>query len=520
MDNRRLALVDMNSIRATSVRYLASYVKSQGFPAKVLFALMREENLLPEVLVPPEARGTKARLTAGQMSRLLAFLQEHAITHLGFSLMTGNFRAFQETVQYLRREGWKGCIIAGGVHPTVRPDESLCEGVDYVVTGPGERPLIAILQDRDPEEIGGLVYRRDGRIARNPITDDAYLELESLPFPDYDFEDHYWIRDGATIPFDAALYRKLSQWAGTYYYLTTGRGCPYRCRYCCNVNRQHLSRASVNRVMEELHWAKAKMPFLRGCNTEGDDTFFMGSEQWLQEFCTRFKAELGWPFIAQIMPRLCTPQRLQILKNGGLKYTIIGLQGSERMNRELYGRNETNDSFVKACDMMADVGITYSVDVILDSPYETEDDLRDIARTLNRLRRPFRVRAFSMTPFPGTALYEQALNDGLLEKFACEAYELVSFYNSQVVNVRPNVYRTPAYWCKLIETILPLYRSPTIDRLIDAGPDDPRAVRAVERLYRKASFRMVFAERLRSKAPKVFESAVNVYVWWRRWRMG
>ena len=202
----------------------------------------------------------KARFTHGQMARLLGFLRDKRITHLGFSLMTGNFRAFQEIVQYLRREGWKGCIIAGGVHPTIRPEESLCEGVDYVVMGPGELPLRDILRDRAPEEVSGLVYRRDGGIVRNPILDHAYLELETLPFPDYDFEDHVLIRDQVTLQFDAALYQELSPWAGTYDYLTTGRGCPYRCAYCCNINRHHLMRASVGRAIEELHWAKKKMP--------------------------------------------------------------------------------------------------------------------------------------------------------------------------------------------------------------------------------------------------------------------
>ena len=518
MSNSRLALVEMGNHNGNSVRYLASYVKAQGFPTNLLFLLLRgQAAFLPEALIPRETFQQKARLSGGQMARLLAFLKDNDITHLGFSLMTGNLRAFQEVVPYLRRGGWKGCIIAGGIHPTLCPDESLCEGVDFVVMGPGELPLVDILRNRSPEGVSGLVYRRDGGIVRNPILDEAYLKLETLPFPDYDFEDHYLIRDDATIHYGEAQRWKPLTAGGWYYFLTTGRGCPYHCQYCCNVNSRHLSRASVGRVMEELHWAKAKMPFLHGCGTEGDDSFFTGSDDWLREFSTRFKAEFGWPLIINIMPRFCTRERLLMLKEGGLKFACIGLQGSERLNREFYHRYETNDSFVKACDMMAELGISYSVDVILDSPYETEDDLREVCLTLNRLRRPFRVRAFSMTPFPGTPFYDRVVADGLLDKFASDPYEsAVAIYASLTTASRPDVYRTPLYWYKLIQKILCLYDGKEIDRLIEVGPHNPAAIAAVDRLYDKAARRWAFAERFRTQAPKLFEKTLDFYIWWKR----
>ena len=221
------------------------------------------------------------------------------------------------------------------------------------------------------------------------------------------------------------------------------------------------------------------------------------------------------------MPRFCSRERILILKRGGLKYTIIGLQGSERMNRELYGRKETNDSFVNACNLMAEMGVNYSIDVILDSPYETEDDLRDVARTLNRLRRPFKVRAFSMTPFPETALYGQAAADGLLEMFASDPYESAAVvYTSLIVAARPDAYRTPAYWHKLIHSIIPLYSGKTIDQLIEESPRNSAAAAAVDRLYAKATRNLILAERLRATAPRLFQTALDLYVWLKRRRAG
>ena len=123
------------------------------------------------------------------------------------------------------------------------------------------------------------------------------------------------------------------------------------------------------------------------------------------------------------MPKFVTEKRLKMLKEGGLEYVSIGLQGSERLNREYYNRKESNDAFLESCFIMNKIGITYLIDVILDNVYETEDDLREIARTINQLPRPFKVLAYTMTPLPGTIFYKQVVKDGLLEKFGADAYE-------------------------------------------------------------------------------------------------
>ncbi len=205
----------------------------------------------------------------------------------------------------------------------------------------------------------------------------------------------------------------------------------------------------MNRIIEELQYALKKLPFLHGINIQ-DDSFFLGSDKWLEEFCLRIKTEFNLPYIARIMPKFASGKRLRYLKNGGLKYVCIGLQGSERLNHEFYRRKETNESFVKACLTLAGLEIFYVVDVILDVIYETEDDLREVARTLNKLPRPFKVMAYSMTPFPGTAFYEKVQADGLLDKFSADAYE------SMCKATKPGGYQISP----LLAEIDPKYRPP------------------------------------------------------------
>lgn len=489
----KLILADFGNIRGITVRYLSSYARKFGITTKLLFPLISN----PGFNNPP-------RLTEIQKKMVFKFLRQQQATHLGCYLMTGHFRAFHDLVIYLRSSGWNGCIIAGGVHPTVRPEENLFEGVDYAVVGPGEKPLVDIIKNKPLDKISGLVYKANGGIKINEIQSDAIIDLDLLPFPDYEFKDHFLIRHTAIEPLSVSLYCKLSGWSGRYYYLTTTRGCPYRCSYCCNVDRHKLRRASVNRVIEELHYAKERMPFICGVNIQ-DDSFFMGSDEWLEEFSRKYKKDFGWPFIARIMPRFAAKARINMLKSCGLRYVSIGLQGSDRLNSEVYNRRETNESFLNACHAIAEAGIFFVVDVILDVVYETEDDLREIARTLNKLPRPFKVLAYGMTPFPGSDFYKLVVRDGLLEKFGADAYE------SMFKATRPGAYKTPLYWRILIQRIIPLYRNKLVDYLIESGPHEKEAVRKMKRLYRRSVLKMVIAEWLRHNFPGSFTRAIVAY---------
>lgn len=201
--NTNLVLGDLGDIRGLSIRYLSSFVKEKGINTELLFPLIKTKGF-----------GSLPRLTELQKKLVLQFLNEHQITHFGCYLMTGHFRAFKELVMFLRNSSWKGCIIAGGVHPTVCPEETLFEGVDYVVIGPGENSLLQIIQNSPSEEISGLVYRNNGEIVRNEIMNDSLLDLDLLPFPDYEFSNHFVIRNSTIEPVTDVLFKSLSGWGG------------------------------------------------------------------------------------------------------------------------------------------------------------------------------------------------------------------------------------------------------------------------------------------------------------------
>jgi radical SAM superfamily enzyme YgiQ (UPF0313 family) len=417
--------------------------------------------------------------------------------------MTATLKPYRLLVSALREAGFKGTILAGGVHAALCPEEALVEGADFAVQGPGELPLRMLFEGADPATIPGLVWRRAGAPVANPQTPEQRIDLDTLPFPIFRFGRDKVLVDGKLRRYTWRLHRRLTEWGGRYYDLITSRGCPYRCAYCCRVDRGAIRRASVGRVIAELKHLRQEHPQIAGVNIQ-DDAFFYGPEEWVREFCRRMKAEVGLPFIVRMIPRFVTPERIELLKSGGLDYVTMGFEGSDRLNATLYKRPENKESFLKAARTVLDAGLYLSIDVLVDNPYETEADLREMAETLNALPRPnWGIVSLSLTPFPGTPLYERAAKDRKLDRFATDAYD------AMLMPSRPGAYMTPRFWRLLLTKLLPAISPQVAGPLIKAGPRNPQAVQAVERLARLTQRLRKLSAFLRDHLPFLYRLLVR-----------
>jgi anaerobic magnesium-protoporphyrin IX monomethyl ester cyclase len=467
LEGKHLVLASLeDGVRALSIRQLGGFAESIGLRTTLLFLIKTLGAFGRPVEWPP-----------GEVEAIAGFLEREGVTHLGFYLMTGTYKPLRDLIAKLRAAGFKGMVLLGGIHVTLMPEESLVEGAQFAVQGPGEIPLRRILEGADPASVPGLVWRdAQGAVRVNPRTAEQALPMDDRPFPLWRLGRDRVLLKGRLRVLDAGLHKALATWHGGYYDLLTSIGCVYKCAYCCQTHRGPVLRASVDRVIREVLHVRECLPFLAGVNIQ-DDSFFSGSKEWVEEFCRRFKAEVGLPFIARMIPKFVTPERLDTMVQGGLVYVTMGLEASDRLNRTLFHRPETVANYLKAARAVLERGLILSIDLLADNPYETEEDLRQIARTLNALPRPnWWIVSLSLTPFPGTPLYERCEKDGMLGKFATDAYD------AMLMPSREGGYRTPEFWHKLNTQLLPLIGPELGEKLIAAGPGDPSAAATVERL--------------------------------------
>ncbi len=484
-----LATIDEDE-RPVSIRVLGAYAEARGVRTTLLVIIKALASIGHPVL-----------FSQSEKAQLVSFLEREKVTHLGFYLMTATLRPYARLVRALREGGYKGVILAGGVHPTLCPVESLVDGADYAVQGPGELPLEMILQERAPETIPGLVWRRDGQTVVNEQAGEQKIDLDALPFPLFRFDRDQILVDGKLRRLTWRRHTQYCSWDGRYYDMATSRGCVFRCAYCCNVNGAPVRRAGVEHVIAELKSLRAREPRIAGVNIQ-DDSFFTGSEAWLKEFCTRMKAEIGLPFIVRMSPAFVTKERIELLKAGGLEYVTMGLEASSRLNKQVFNRNETPQSYLKAARIILDSGVYLSTDILIHNPYEKEEDLREIAQTLNALPRPnWGVVGLSLTPFPNTPLYARCVKDKMLDRFSTDAYD------SMLVASRPGGYRTPRFWLLLNMQVLPRVSPEMGARLIELGPQNPQALRTVESLAAYLRRTKAVTTWLRRRTPWLYAAA-------------
>ena len=145
------------------------------------------------------------------------------------------------------------------------------------------------------------------------------------------------------------------------------------------------------------------------------DDIFGPPRPWLEEFCARYKREIGLPWAIWAFPRMVDEQKIRLMRDAGLWAATLGIQsGSDRIRRDSYERETSNEEIVNACKTFARHGVVRNLDFIGDNPYETIEDRLETLDLLGRLPKPFYFNFFSLTYFPGVDLTERALRDGYI----------------------------------------------------------------------------------------------------------
>ncbi len=310
-------------------------------------------------------------------------------------------------------------VIWGGIHAQACSEECL-QHADIVCRGEGEY-VLAELTDRlglgqDFTNLAGCWVRCGEKIWRNPPRK-LMADLDVLPLPDLSPNNKYYLGHGR--------WRDVARWdqAAVSYDVMTVRGCPFQCTFCIhNFTRPateglgtYIRRRSVEHVMAELRMVKALRPRLRAIASSDD--IFAPPRPWLEEFCARYRREIGLPFVIFSFPGMVDDRKVRLMREAGLWCTTIGVQsGSERIRRDCYERATSDETILNACRIFARHGVVRNLDFILDNPYETDEDRRSTIDLLLRLPKPFYANFFSLTYFPGVDLTERALRDGYITR--------------------------------------------------------------------------------------------------------
>ena len=238
------------------------------------------------------------------------------------------------------------------------------------------------------------------------------------------------VNNDAVVPLTRKLfYRYCLHSECGYYDIIASRGCPMSCTYCCNSifhkiyrNKGNILRyRSVEHVISELKYVTDNFPEVKFFNIH-DDAFGAASEGYIYSFCKAYKEKIGLPFHIRIIPTMINERKIALLKDAGLFSGVMGLQGSDRMNLEIYKRPTTRRSFIDVANILHKNKVIGRYDVIIDNPYSSEEDEVEAIKTFTKIPKPYSLVVYSLAFFPFTELSKKAMEDGKYDP-ASSGYE-------------------------------------------------------------------------------------------------
>jgi len=396
---------------------LATFLEEKGHQAFSLFLpLVRSE-------------------TPAETEQVLGLIEELEPGIVGFSLMAAHYIRSAKMAGEVKQRFPRLPVVWGGVHPTLAPEECIAHA-DMILRGEGEEPLLELLnrmEKGDPcHDILNLWIKKDGDRIENPLRP-LQENLDLFPFPRFNPERTYILSRGKIHQFSKKIYQDSVWRGGQIYDIMVTRGCPHSCTYCCNsafrklYRGKYLRSRSIEHVISELQYVKEQFGFVKSFKIQDDSFLINRSDDWLKSFCSQYRKKVGLNLMANLSPGQISEKRIELLREAGLTYVQMGLEGSDRVNREVFRRAIRKDVFLKASSTLNKYGIAAHYDVIMDNPYADDDDILEMIDTLLKVRGVFSLRVFSLTFYHNTELYHRAVADRLI-KSNSDPYQVGAYY--------------------------------------------------------------------------------------------
>lgn len=286
-------------------------------------------------------------------------------------------------------------VCLGGPYVTTIQEEIMSETpADFAVYGEGERTFSEIIDHlkggKELNRINGLIYRNDDGVVEKTAAREKIGDLDSIPFPAYDF-----------FPIEKyPLHRMI-----------TSRGCPYSCAWCnsssvWNFTYRHRSVENVIAEIEFLLKNYGKKIFVFGDNSFNVDL------TWVDEFCDELidkKFKILWS--VSLRADKLTRELARKMKEAGCYNVAIGIESANEMILQHMNKSTDLERLQSGIRILKEAGIEVLSQFVIGSPFDTLETVREsieFAKTSGSDYSNF----YTVLPFKGTAQWEYVSKHG------------------------------------------------------------------------------------------------------------
>lgn len=286
-------------------------------------------------------------------------------------------------------------VIIGGIHISSLP-QTMTEDMDYAIMGEGEQTIVELVDTlanhRPVTGIKGIAYRDGGGSMKLTEPREFIDPLDNIPFPARDL-------------------LKTSRFGNIF----SSRGCPYSCTFCASTRYWNKLRFfSAEYVVAEIKEMVEKYGAKR---ISFYDDLMIADKPRLEKIADLVQRE---PVLKKIKfginarANLITDHTAEVLKSMHVASVGMGLEsGNESTLRYLKGGSVSVQDNYNAVTTLHKYGIAANASFIIGSPNETREEILETLRFIKTSGLNF-VDTFFLTPLPGTPVWEDAKQRGLV----------------------------------------------------------------------------------------------------------
>jgi radical SAM superfamily enzyme YgiQ (UPF0313 family) len=213
----------------------------------------------------------------------------------------------------------------------------------------------------------------------------------------------------------------------------TGRGCPYDCIFCASKVTwgKKVRLRSAGNVVSEIEELINKFKINEFMFY--DDTFTINRAR-AAEICDMILLKgLKIRFYAQSRADTIDLELAKKMKKAGCIGVAIGVEsGNEKILKEI-GKCETKDQFRKAARVFKDADMPCVSSYVIGLPGDTRETIQETIDFANELDTD-QAKFMIATPYPGTKLYEIAVQKKLLKSADIEDMGDFTYYQHVAAN--------------------------------------------------------------------------------------
>ncbi len=336
---------------------------------------------------------------------------------VGISCITGPQISQAARISQFIRKRSSVPIVLGGPHATLLPEQTLDSGlVDYVVIGKGEAAFLrfvkALKTNESVKSFEKIGFKENGRIIVNR---GSVMEINIRKIPYYLV---FQYGKPPVIP------------------IVSSFGCPHRCSFCAvKILYPKYFERPTDDVMFMIEEALSLKPQLINFI---DDNFLLNRKR-VKEILSQCRQK-GYHFQSLCTGRVdevlgLDDDTLRFLRERGMVGIFFGIESGSSRILELVNKGITPEMVLRLNLRLRQEGIMPHYSFMAGFPTETREDLVKTVRLMNRLKKenPRAViwKLNKYTPYPGTELFDLAIQEGFKPPERFEEWSHIHFYSKE-----------------------------------------------------------------------------------------